>query len=640
MADRGIADVARLLSQAANSLRGLTPAPSTSSGSQATNSSDRAQAELKRAFSPYPRDEKVPVTVSSTATCIPRARGASSQSRAFTFTRSTRGKNKKTKEITAKWFCLANTKQDEVPCTEDKRELLTAGLGEKKVSLPENSSSAQLHNMVVQTFPKLIEAGGYEFMHAEPSSRQLKAITPGPDGYTMDYLKQFVGQGRIYIRPIQSNLNVDDVVTPDKKSIPEEFCQSCFNYYPMNELREHLDVCVPFDLDGTDGEKKIPQLKDGANTKQLPPGLASEENIPPKIVDEKNIDTKEKIDLTHDDLGNDVSQAKVDVIDHDVDDGSYMNSIWRDSAMEGPIKTIRVHRSLIRQDMIEIFSDESILKCTLCVVIINQYGNDELGSGTGALREIFTLFWKDCYESHMLGENERVPYIRHDFNRTKWESVGRILVKGYIDCHYFPLKMSRSFLAACRFGEGSVTNIMLIDSFKNYVSKSEANIIDKCLRQDIVLDDDELLEFLSTFDCKRLVTNSNLTEIITELAHKEIIQKPKYVADCWRRIVSYLKACYFTNTSALLTCYDSILPTNSKVISLFKATPVGPAESETLGHLKRFVRGLDEAILATFFRYTTASDVLVTDSIEITFTTQEGLQRRPVAHTWLLFGSA
>ena len=70
---------------------------------------------------------------------------------------------------------------------------------------------------------------------------------------------------------------------------------------------------------------------------------------------------------------------------------------------EVPTKIIRVHRSLIREDMIEIFLDSSILKFSLNAIIINQHGIEEAGQGNGVLREVFSLFWKDCYESHMLG---------------------------------------------------------------------------------------------------------------------------------------------------------------------------------------------------------------------------------------------
>jgi len=68
---------------------------------------------------------------------------------------------------------------------------------------------------------------------------------------------------------------------------------------------------------------------------------------------------------------------------------------------EVPTKIIRVHRSLIREDMLEIFSEPSILQVNLNAIIINQHGHEEAGQGSGVLREVFSLFWKECYESHV-----------------------------------------------------------------------------------------------------------------------------------------------------------------------------------------------------------------------------------------------
>ena len=299
---------------------------------------------------------------------------------------------------------------------------------------------------------------------------------------------------------------------------------------------------------------------------------------------------------------------------------------------EVPSKVIRVHRLHVRADMLEIFSDPSIFKFSLSAIIINQLGHEEAGRGVGVLREVFSLFWKDFYESHMLGETERVPYIRHDFDRNKWEAVGRILVKGYIESQYFPHKISKAFLSVCLFGEGSITCEMLQDSFKRYVSQSETKLIEGCLANAIACDSVEMLDFLSTFDCKRKVVPSNIAATIREVAHKEIVQKPQYVSDCWQPILSRLKI-YFPDVSSLDQLYSSIIPTNVKVIALLKASPATVAKSETISHLKRFIRGLDEAKLTTFLRFTTAADVIVTDSLTISFTDTEGLQRRPISHT-------
>lgn len=66
---------------------------------------------------------------------------------------------------------------------------------------------------------------------------------------------------------------------------------------------------------------------------------------------------------------------------------------------EVPSKVIRVHRLHVRANMLEIFSDPSIFKFSLSAIIINQLGNEEAGRGIGVLREVFSLFWKDFYES-------------------------------------------------------------------------------------------------------------------------------------------------------------------------------------------------------------------------------------------------
>ena len=79
--------------------------------------------------------------------------------------------------------------------------------------------------------------------------------------------------------------------------------------------------------------------------------------------------------------------------------------------------------------------------------------------------------------------------------------------------------------------------------------------------------------------------------------------------------------------------YSSITPSNVKVIGLVEASPATSAETEKLAHLKRLIVGLDEAKLTKFMRFTTASDVLVTERLTIKFINSEGLQRKPIAHT-------
>ena len=41
-----------------------------------------------------------------------------------------------------------------------------------------------------------------------------------------------------------------------------------------------------------------------------------------------------------------------------------------------------------------------------------------------------------------------MPAVRHDFQNAEWEAVARILVKGYKEVPFFPVKLNRVFLLA------------------------------------------------------------------------------------------------------------------------------------------------------------------------------------------------
>ena len=295
---------------------------------------------------------------------------------------------------------------------------------------------------------------------------------------------------------------------------------------------------------------------------------------------------------------------------------------------------IKVHRANIRNDMLTIFADPCILdECiTLDVIFINRRGEEEAGRGSGLLRDLFSLFWKDVYQSLMVGEIERVPSIRHDFQRPEWEAIGRILMKGFSSCQYFPLMLSKTFFITCLYGESAVSEDLLLQSFMNFVSESEKKLIQSCLDGQVDPLDEELCDFLSTFDCKKVVNATNIKGILVELAHKELIQKPQYVAECWKSVIPWLCEC-FPQKEKLDTLYEKLCPRVLRVISCFEADETNEAERDAMKHLKRFVRGLDTAKLGKFLQFVTGSDIMLCDHIYVSFTRLDGLQRRPVAHT-------
>ena len=313
-------------------------------------------------------------------------------------------------------------------------------------------------------------------------------------------------------------------------------------------------------------------------------------------------------------------QAEVGQLRIDIDAIDDIGILCNDSTapLEPGKCILRVHRQNVKADMIKFFSDPSIMDCIIEVIAIDCRGIEECGRGVGVLRDILSLFWRDVCDSLFIGEAERVPFVRHDYNRGDWEAVGRIFVKGYLTCQFFPLLISKTFLAHVLFGEKIITGPMLIESFRQYISSDERKLIDKCLSNTLQFESDEgseLMETLSNFDCRRVADKNNVKTLIQEIAHKELVQKPQYIADCWKEVILALVPS-FPNLESLMEKYQSLVPSISNVLSCIQADPVNDAERESLKFLKRFIRGLDSPQkLSSFLRFISRSELMLFESI-------------------------
>lgn len=92
-----------------------------------------------------------------------------------------------------------------------------------------------------------------------------------------------------------------------------------------------------------------------------------------------------------------------------------------------------------------------------------------------------------------------------------------------------------------------------------------------------------------------------MPKIIEELAHQEIIQRPKYVANAWSP--NKLK-CFeeFKTVDSLVRFYEAKKLTQKKVCKLLTSNPVIDAQRECFSHLKRFVKSLDDNLVSIFLQ--------------------------------------
>lgn len=297
-------------------------------------------------------------------------------------------------------------------------------------------------------------------------------------------------------------------------------------------------------------------------------------------------------------------------------------------------KSVTVHRCTIRKDLMEVFSDPNIINCYLDVVVIDARGQPEIGEGKGVILDVLTHFWHECFTSLTVGSRAKTPFIRHDMQKCEWEAIARILVYGYKRYGYLPLRLSSLFIASCLFGEEFITMELLLDSFKEYIAVEDKDVLDQCLDDSFNEANEDVLDFLSSLKCFRAPSKENIKEIIHELAHQELIQKPRYILNCWAPILSMLRQHPdFQSFDSLKQFYERKSPSAKKIIKLFKAEPINDAERQSLDHLKRFVKSLEGKALSQFLHFCTGSDIITCDSIAVSFNSLTGLARRPVART-------
>ena len=300
------------------------------------------------------------------------------------------------------------------------------------------------------------------------------------------------------------------------------------------------------------------------------------------------------------------------------------------------LKEVIVHRSMIRHDIIDVFKDPEILKHRLNITVINANGYPEKGEGAGVLRDVLTNFWHEFFISLSAGGTEKTPHIRHDLQKPEWQAIARVLVFGYEKAKYFPVQLSQFFILCCLFGEESLGKESLLQAYRCYVPADDREILDKVQSCELDPNDEDLLEFLSSNKCYKAPTKENIASIVLELAHQELIQKPRYITNCWSPILKTLQNdanSIFSTPQQVEQLYEEKQPTAKKVNKLFIASVSTDAERQSLDFLKRYVKSLEKKALERFLHFLTGSDVLTCDSIEITFTTLHGFSRRPIAHT-------
>ena len=100
-------------------------------------------------------------------------------------------KKKKIKTWSHAFVCLSCPDQNEPPDSKTRAKLQLAGLGEKRLSLFHDGGPEELHEELMQQYPKLSSGGGYELLRAS-GNRKLEIIPVPHEGCSVNFLRSVV----------------------------------------------------------------------------------------------------------------------------------------------------------------------------------------------------------------------------------------------------------------------------------------------------------------------------------------------------------------------------------------------------------------------------------------------------------------
>ena len=106
---------------------------------------------------------------------------------------------------------------------------------------------------------------------------------------------------------------------------------------------------------------------------------------------------------------------------------------------------------------------------------------------------------------------------------------------------------------------------------------------------------EELMDLLSSYNCFRVPKENNFKNIIVELAHQELIQKPKYIINCFGMIFGEHLLKKFPNVSTIYDFYKEKMPTPTKVVKkLLFSDELNERQKQVSDFLKKYIKSLDK----------------------------------------------
>ena len=127
--------------------------------------------------------------------------------------------------------CLRFKDQSRGPDTLEKMELAKLGLGLKELSYDIDGDALHIHSVLLDTFKQLDDCGGYTLLRLAANSTSLIEIKPPKGGMTVRYLKDIVKSAKLFVRPLQADIESEEYMFPEVNIMPPTYVCTSSSYF-------------------------------------------------------------------------------------------------------------------------------------------------------------------------------------------------------------------------------------------------------------------------------------------------------------------------------------------------------------------------------------------------------------------------
>ncbi|XP_054260143.1 uncharacterized protein LOC128984800 [Macrosteles quadrilineatus] len=184
----------------------------------------------------------------------------------------------------------------------------------------------------------------------------------------------------------------------------------------------------------------------------------------------------------------------------------------------------------------------------------------------GVLRDCLGEFWTSFYDQFTEGTTLKVPIITQEFKEEQWTAIAKIIKMGWEQEKYFPIKIVPTLFEQC-FYKNISSN--LVPVFLKCLGAYESKVLEDAILNYSSVDENDLIEVFSNLKSKRKPSKENIAPLLYEIAHRELVQKPFFITECWAPVLYGLMP-----ESTFTALRQNMLPTSKNILERLHSSEV------------------------------------------------------------------